>query len=75
MLVGEINKDVAVLLGDADVHRPHGAVELRARLEQVEGRIHAICGRGIPRRLVVLAPQPCAKAHAADRSSLAMPID
>ena len=75
MLVGEIKKDVAVVLGDADVNRALGAVELRPRLEQVEGRIHAICARGIPRCLVILAPQPGAKAHAADRPSLAMPID
>ena len=75
MLVGEIKKDVAVLLGDADVHCALGAVELRPRLKQVEGRIHAIYARGLPRRLIILAPLPGAKAHAADRPSLAMPID
>lgn len=71
MFVGEIKKDVAVVLGDADVNRPLGAVKLRPGFEQVEGRIQAICARCIPRRRVVLAPEPCAKAHAADRPSCA----
>ena len=48
MLVGEIKKDVVVVLGETDVNRALGAVELRPGLEQVEGRIHGICARGIP---------------------------
>ena len=41
MLIGEIEIDVAVMLGDADVDRALGAIELRPRLEQIERRVHA----------------------------------
>lgn len=36
MLVGEIEIDVTCLLGDADMDRALGGIELRARLEQIE---------------------------------------
>ena len=36
VLIGEIEIDVSGMLGDADVDRPLGAVELSPRFEQIE---------------------------------------
>ena len=60
--IGEIEIDAAVVLGDADMDRPLGTIELRPRLEQIERRRERCCARGVPGRLVVAAPQPGAKA-------------
>ena len=61
MLVGEIKKDVAVLLGDADVHTARSGPSNCARASSKLRVEFAICARGIPRRLVVLAAQPARK--------------
>jgi hypothetical protein len=75
VLVSEIKIDVAVVLGDADVHGALRSVKLRPRLEQIDLRGNRLPVQGASRSLVVAATQPAAKALAADRPRFPMTID
>jgi hypothetical protein len=56
--IGKIEVDAALVLGDADMDHPLGALELRPRLEQIKRRIERRGARGVPCRLVIAPPQP-----------------
>ena len=74
--IGEIEVDVALVLGDADMDRPLGAVELRPRLEQIERRVERRSARGVarsPRNSAAAARRR--KRSAADRPGLAVTVD
>ena len=66
---------MAFVLCDADVNGSLGALKLRPRLEQIERGIDLRRAWSIPRHLKIPAPQPSAKARAADRPRLAVPVD
>jgi hypothetical protein len=73
--VGEIEVDVALVLGGADMDHPLRALELRPRLEQIERRVERRSTQGLPARLVIAPPQPGSKALAVDRPGLAVAVD
>jgi hypothetical protein len=75
MVVGEIKKDVAVVLGDADVDGALGGVKLRARFKQIEFRGDRWPAQRASRGLVIAATQPAPKALAADGPGFPVAID
>jgi hypothetical protein len=75
MVVGEIKKDVAVVLGDADVDGALGGVKLRPRLEQIELRPDRMRAQRAARGIVIAATEPAAKALAADGPGFPVTID
>ncbi len=75
MFVGEIKKDVAVVLGDADVDGALGSVKLRPRFEQIELRGYHLRPQSASRGLVIAPTQPAAKALAADWPAFPVTID
>ena len=74
-VIGEIEIDAPCMLGDPDMDRPLRAFELRPCLQQIERTTKRRSARCIPGCLVIETPQPGAAARAADRPSLAVPVD
>jgi hypothetical protein len=60
-LIREIEVDAPVVLGDADMDHPLGALELRPRLEQIKRCVERRCARDVAGRLVITPSQPESK--------------
>jgi hypothetical protein len=56
------------MLGDADMDRPLGRIELGAGLEQIERRADRYRAQGLPGGLVVSALQPGPEARCREKS-------
>ena len=66
---------MTAVFSDAEVHRPFGRIEERARFEQLECGANRCRTERVSGRLVVTASQPRPKSTAADRPSLACAVD
>jgi hypothetical protein len=74
-LVGEIEIDATGMLGDPDMDRTLGRIELGAGLEQVERRTDRCRAQGLPGGLVMSALQPGPQALASDRPGFPVTVD
>jgi hypothetical protein len=75
LVVGKVQIDSTVMLGDADVNTPPGPIKLCPGLKQIEGRADRPGAGGGAGGFVMFPPQPGTKAGAANRPGFPVPID
>jgi hypothetical protein len=75
VVVRKIQIGATAMLGDTDIGRPQGGVELSPGFEQIEGRPGRLIGWGLAGGFIKLAPQPGPKPGTANGPGFSVPVD